>query len=642
MPSPRDDVRDDKEQVGQRDPGREVIAVDFETYYDKDYTLRKLSTSEYVRDKRFRVLTVAVKIGKGETKCAVGLKAVTRLLGEIPWDDVAMLAHHAHFDGLILSHHFGIRPAYYACSLSMSRGLSPKSNRNDLATAAARYRKTNKLPMPDFKGKTEETLAPEELDKLIAYNIRDVDVMREIFDVMLPLMPVAEMDLIDVTVKMFTQPVLRLDTKLAKQELLREIADREAKMAASGVAEDVLASNKKFPKALEALGVEPPTKISKKTGELAYALSKADEQFTDLLAHPDAKVVALVRGRLAAKSTIGETRAARLIASGRAGRSLPVYLNYCGAHTTRWSGGDKLNYQNLKKQGRLREAIMAPPGYHLVDIDSSQIEARVLAWLAGEEWLLEAFRKGEDPYCIFGEEVYGRPITKKDKLERFVSKTCVLGLGFQMAGPKLQVTILAQSINQGLEPVRLDIITCYTLVKKYRGKVKKTVELWDKMNDEVLYALAFANKGAVSELGPLEYGKGFIRLKGHLNLMYPEVKVEVIGSKKSDWSRGSKSTRRCTDGSYSSIEGRTKLYGGLMTENVVQYLARMVVAHQMLQIAKRYHVVLMAHDAVVFLAKKKEAPAALAWGLEVMKTPPLWAAGLPVSAEGRHGSRYSD
>jgi hypothetical protein len=490
--------------------------------------------------------------------------------------------------------------------------------------------------------------------------------MVEIYQKMALELPAHEFDLIDITVRMFAEPVLGLNAALAKRELKREIAERKAAIAASGALalaqefkiavkpkkkgeavtdEMVLSSNKIFPEILRGLWIEPPRKPKKgknaKPGDMTYALSKADEEFTDLIAHPDARVVAAVRGRLAAKSTIGETRAARLLRSGANGMRLPVYLNYCGAHTTRWSGGDKLNYQNLKKKGEIRKAIKAPPGYQLVVIDSSTIEVRVLAWLAGEEWLLEAFRQGADPYCLFGADVYGRPITKADKLERFVSKTCVLGLGFQMGGPKLQVSILAQSINQGLDPVRLDLSVCYGLVEKYRGKNKKIKELWEFIHNVVISDVAMEKVGVVREYKGVEYGREFVRLKGHLALHYPEAQARVVKGRKHPLFKDGDTAVKVDEASYRTPMGRSKLYGGMMTENIVQYLARQVVAEQMLEIAKRYRIVMMTHDEVVFLAPTKQAQAALDWGLKIMKTAPKWAPDMPVSAEGGYDSVYS-
>lgn len=665
MPTPRNKIRGGANPVGLG--AARIATIDFETYHDVDYTLRKQSTSEYIRDKRFEALCVTIKINDEKPAFHGGPKAVEKALKAIDWSATDLLAHHAHFEGLILSHHYGIVPRYYRDTLSMARGLHPKFERAGLGSVAVHYGLDNKLEMPDFEGKHWDDLTPEERAAIEVYNVRDGDICYGAYKLMLPKMPADEMDLIDRTVRMFAMPVLRLDVPLAKRELEREVGERRSLVDLSGAAaayrptgwalrktlkdgtsvyekpvtdEEVLASNKMFPVALRTLGVEPPVKISKTTGKETYALSKADEEFTDLIAHPDQRVVALVRGRLAAKSTIGETRAARLIKSGSGRKRLPVYLNYCGAHTTRWSGGDKLNYQNLKKKGDLRKAIMAPRGQVICVIDSKTIEARVLAWLAEEKWLLDAFRTGHDPYVLFAEDIYGRKIDKEvDKLERFIAKSCVLGLGYQMGGPKLQVSILAGSIAQGLDPVRLELELCYALVNRYRGKNRRIVALWEFMHTEVLPSLA-AKSGRPHEFKGILYGPEFIQLKDHLALHYPEASVRLTKAASSGWSRGTPKAR-VDEGSYRTPLGRSKLYGGLLTENVVQYLARMVVSEQLLKISEKFRVVISEHDAVAYLAPARRADESLDFGLKIMKTPPLWAPDLPVDAEGGYDAVYS-
>jgi DNA polymerase III epsilon subunit-like protein len=639
-----------------------IVTIDFETYHDKDYSLRKLSTSEYIRDRRFEAICASIKRGDGKTHVFWGKDAIQAELDRVDWRKHELLAHHAHFEGLILSHHFGVVPVKYRDTLSMGRALFPKSERNDLGSLAERLGVQNKLVMPDFKGRHLADFDAALRKDVSAYVAGDTESCAQSYVAMVQDFPEAELELIDITVRMFAHPVLRLDMKVAKAELAREAQERQDAIAGSKALETalqlatdkvlelpkvkkgevltderVLSSNKTFPELLRQAGVEPPIKKSKTTGKDTYALAKSDEAFTDLIAHPEPRVVALVRARLAAKSTIGETRAARLIRSGSGRKALPVYLNYCGAHTTRWSGGDKLNYQNLKNKGKIKNAILPPPGQKLIRIDSAQIEARVTAWLAGETWVLEAFRQMRDIYSEFASTVYNRVITKADKLERFVGKTCVLGLGFQMGGPKLQKTILNQSINQGLAPVRLELDVCYNLVSIYRQKCAKIEALWEFFQHTMLAELATMGLGEEREYKAIKWGREYIKLPNGLKLHYPDVRVSFQNKKR--W--GQKvAEARVVDASYLTVEGRTKLYGGIITENIVQALARVIVAEQMLKIAERYRIVMMTHDEIVFLAPAKEADEALAFGLKIMKTPPAWAPDLPVSAEGAHDVRY--
>jgi len=624
-----------------------LVTLDFETYYDKDYTLKKLSTSEYVRDARFEALSCSIKLDDCVPFCYFGKDDIARALERIKWEEAILLAHHTHFDGLILSHHFRYVPKRYADTLSMARALHPKSERNRLEDVAIKYNKVNKLPMPDFVGKHLADLTKEERKAIILYNNGDVESCRQVYDEMVRDFPPTELDLIDITVRMFAAPVLGVDMDLAQSELEAEQTRKGAAIAASGHTIEVLSSNKKFPDAMEALGLDVPTKPSPTVKDMfgnptrIPAIAKSDDALQALLLHPDPRVAALVAGRLAAKSTMGESRAARMLLRGAGGMKLPIYLSYFGAHTGRWSGGDKFNPQNFKHAhkvgGRLKEAITAPPGYVIVKPDASQIEARIVAWLLDEEWILEAFREGRDIYCEFGTDAYGRLITKADIEERFVSKTCVLGLGFGMGGPKLQVSILTKSIEQGLPAVRLPLEVCFHLVTKYRQKCRKIESGWKFMNDSGIGAML---SGTELKYKCIEFQKGKVLLPNGLALLYPGITANVVKKGGRGFFKGEVS-EAIHDASYFGANSRNKLYGGLLTENIVQALARIVVADVMRQVAERYRVVAMEHDAIAFLAPIAEAKEALDWVLKLMSIPPHWAPELPLSAEGWYDVKYS-
>lgn len=267
--------------------------------------------------------------------------------------------------------------------------------------------------------------------------------------------------------------------------------------------------------------------------------------------------------------------------------------------------------------------------YELVVVDAAQIEARVVAWLADEEWVLEAFRQKRDIYSEFATDAYKRTITKADTEERFVGKTCVLGLGFGMGGPKLQTTLLTQSINQGLDPVRLPVEICYNLVNTYRDKCRKIKELWKFVNDNFIGAML---TGREFEYKGLRVTKEKIHLPNGLALLYPSLDANIAKTFMGE---------TIQDASYLSARSRSKVYGGLLVENVVQALARIIVADVLRAIASRYRVVLFTHDEVVFVAPKKEAPSALDWAIKQMSLPPMWAPDLPLSAEGGHATYYS-
>lgn len=373
-----------------------LITLDFETYFDKDYSLTKMSTSEYVRDPRFEVISCSIKKDNNLVWCYWGHKEIAAALKNIDWQNTVLLAHHTQFDGLILSHHFDVHPARMACTLSMARALLPKLEKANLDNVAKVYNKSNKLLMPDMKGKHAKDFKPDEKKAVIAYNNGDVQSCHEIYEEMLKGYPLTELDLIDLTIKMFTEPVLLVDLPKARKELVRERKAKAEAINNSGFSIETLSSNLKFAEALEDLGVTVPMKLSPSVKDkMIPAIAKSDERLQALLGHPEACVRNLVIGRLAAKSTIGESRAERLIDHGSNGKKLPIYYNYCAAHTFRWSGGDKLNPQNFKQKskvgGALRACIKAPPGHYMVIVDAAQIEARIVAWLAGEKSILDAF-----------------------------------------------------------------------------------------------------------------------------------------------------------------------------------------------------------------------------------------------------------
>lgn len=619
----------------------ELVTLDFETYYDKDYTLSKLATSEYIRDPRFEVLTCAIKVGQADTVVYTGPELVA-YFATIDWARTTLLAHHTHFDGLILSHHYGHVCGRYADTLSMARALHPKDARNDLATVAKRYNKQNKLTMPDTKGKHLADLTPKELDELRAYNTVDTDICASVYADMVKIFPQEELDLVSHTVRMFVEPVLEVDLVTAKAELDREIAAKEAAIADSGCTKEELSSNPKFVRALEALGIDIPLKPSPSiANKFIPAIAKSDEALTALLSHPDEKVVKLVEGRLAAKSTIGESRAARLIAYGT-DMKLPIYLTYCGAHTMRWSGGDKLNPQNFKQSqktgGVLRRCIMAPEGQVIVVVDSSQIEARITAWLCGQEDLLEDFRLGRDPYCAFASKAYGRPITKADKEERFVGKACVLGLGYGMGGAKLQTMVLANSISQGLPPIRLPLDICYNLVAVYRQMNRNIANTWEWLNDTGIKAML---QGTELDFKCIKFVADAIEMPNGLRLMYPGLDGKIVKKRKNAlFFNGIAEEEGVVDASYLTYMGRNKIYGGLLLENIVQCLARIFIGEIMNTIASCYRVVMSTHDEIAFLVPENVGQKALDWALNLMSLPPVWAPDLPVAAEGTFDRRY--
>lgn len=332
-----------------------IVTLDFETYYDDDYTLSKtLSTSEYVRDPRFKAHMVQIKIGRGKTRWYAG-RDIAKAIKTIDWSTHALLAQNTAFDGLILSHHYGVVPAYYLDTLSMSRGLHGVCTRHDLDTLSKIYGFGGKVAGALVKTKGKRDLTDAELKDLAVYGVKDVDDCRAIFDVMWPHYPQAELDLIDLTLRMFCDSPLEVDIELARSLVEKEQREKAELIAKTGVDPANLSSNPKFALELQRFGVKPPVKVSLKTGQETFAFAQNDPEFEALLEHDDHRVVALVEARLAVKSTINETRAQRFVTAGETG-GLPAGYNYFGAHCVpgdvevltrngwerldQWGGGD--------------------------------------------------------------------------------------------------------------------------------------------------------------------------------------------------------------------------------------------------------------------------------------------------------------
>ncbi len=683
-----------------------VVTVDFETFFDVEYTLRKLSTSEYVRHEMFKTQMVGIKIGKRKTQVYSGAQA-KRALQAIDWETHSLLCHNTAFDGFIMSHHYGVTPHRYYDTLSMARGLHSNEIGASLDDVAGYYGKGSKI-----EGVLEQTKGVRDWDKKLfsqmsVYCAQDVDLTFEIFQEMHKKYPVDELDLINLTIRMFCDPVLKVDIDRVAAEHEREVAKREQLFYAAVNPDDydiggkyhdlvffkksllktgaerqlqgsdrrmqivkrLLGNNEFFAGLLRAEGIDPPIKVSKawinaseeereKKEQFAYAFAKDDLDFIGLPDNIDLwrgpldpnkkkdlpRIVAkqdrlrdLIDARLAVKSTTNITRAARFLEAGKDGMSLPVGYAYYRAHTGRWGGNNKMNMQNLTRGGELRLSILAPYGYQVAVQDSGQIEARVNGWLWGQHDLMDAFRKADtwdkkkgvargddrDAYCRFGDQVYGREITTEDKMERFVGKVCVLGLGFQMGAPKFQMTLAKGAL--GGPPVYFELNECHRIVNAYRNMNYKIREGWAKCT-QIIEDMAMGKSGTYK---CLSWEKETLWLPNGMSLKYPQLRKQV--NKEKGWD----------EWTYQSGDTRSKIYGGLLCENIVQALARIIVATQMLEINKKYRVVMTTHDEVVALPKTRDADKCIAYMAKCMSTAPTWCSDIPLNCEGGYADNYS-
>ena len=617
----------------------DIATIDFETYYDRDYSLSKMTTESYIRDKRFQVIGVAVKINNGKTEWYSG-DDVGKFLHALMLSDKYLLAHHSAFDGAILSWHYNIKPKFWFDTMSMARPLHNMTIGCSLNALSSCYKLGQKgTEVINALGKRLEDFTSEELKQYANYCINDVELTYKLFKVLVKGYPQSELKVIDQTIRMYTEPEIELDVDLLGDHLTtiktnkQKLVDTLATKSSGSDVKKVLMSNVMFAELLRKVGVEPPTKVSIRTGEPTFAFAKTDKEFTKLAEHPKQIVQQLVSARLGVKSTIEETRTENLIkVSGRG--KLPIMLNYYGAHTGRFSGGDKMNLQNLPRNGVLRKSLTVPQDKMLVACDSSQIEARVVAYISGQADLVEAFRQGRDVYSEFASEVYGRKITKQDKLERFVGKTCILGLGYGMGAEKFKNTL---SLGQGGMSVDIDINEAKRIVNLYRQKNHKIVSFWG-VCDYALRGMLHNREDSILD-NMLAYDSKGIVLPNGLRIRYPMLRrtrdgFEYISNARTY--RKLKTTGKIEDKEW------TKIYGGKVTENIVQALARIVISEQMIELSKHYKVLFQVHDELILITDAKKVSEAREHVETIMSMPPCWGRDLPVACESGVGYNYGE
>lgn len=666
-----------------------ILTLDFETFYAQDYSLSKMTNEEYIRDPRFEAIMVGLKVDDGPVVWVPGPQ-IKSMLARIPWDDTLLLCHHAHFDGFILSHHYGIRPKMYLDTLSMAR---VKGNlKASLGYLLEKYQTPTQKghEVVNAKGKRLKDFLPHELAAYGEYCKGDVQGTYELFQILKQDFPLAELRSIDQTVRMYCRPLIEIDPQPLRDHLVYLAQRRTAVLATvPGTTEEEklkkLRSNPQFAQLLKDNGVEyPPTKLNAK-GKVTWAFAKTDPGLLALLETGTPEVQALVEARLGTKSSIEKTRCENYLAMSERGR-MPVYLassgaltthRYAGGSTERGEGSQKQNLQNLPKKVKatgavhpLRKSLRAPAHCSIVVADSAQIEARGNAWFCQQDNVVEAFAQNRDVYSEQASVFYGRRIDRKnnpeDEIPGFVGKTAVLSMGYQVGFVKAASTFLAGALGgpplvfdeafaeamgvsvarfksdrwrmgRAMEdpPATLDtpewITHCAVsneIVERFRANNPMIVTMWETCKR----ALDCLYDGIEFSFGV----NNLVKTLPGVGLLLPEGMVIYYRDLQKD-----------EDG-YSYLgkkEGRVqrvRIYGGKVLENVIQCLTGMIIRRQMLAIGTRYPVVFQVHDEVPAIAPTARAQEALDFMLKVMSTAPPWAKGLPLAAEGSWGDTYGD
>lgn len=668
-----------------------ILTLDFETFFSRKegYSFSKMPTDNYIFDPRFKIHGFAYKINQGKIIWSTDI----RVLEGLPWDDITLIAHHAYVEALILREKVYVRPKRIICTEALARAYFGPDQSNSLASLAPRVGGIkDKTALFNSEGKSGEnlhdgavTLTTEEIKELAVYCINDVELTWKLAEMLIPKFTWTELDCIDLTIRMFTESKLSLDieklkeyennldterettltnltTRIFTEELLgiilgnkasslhktlkevTKIMKREShpfqkpedilqsEVAKKLVLGKILNSPVQLMELMKLLGFDPPTKVSPTTGKTILACAQNDPQWGELLESDDSLLRLIAEARLQAASNIDKSRVTRLLSCPE-GVFRPK-LVYHSAHTGRYGGSDGRNPQNLPKAGLIRESIIAPAGYTLVIADSAQIEPRLLCTLAWMETgmkdsplleLINDFRDKGDPYSTFATKIFGYEVKKKThKSERAVGKAGVLGLGYGMGNKKAR----KNCVNMGgpdLEDEKWGEI-----VKLYRETYPEIPLLWKRL-EAGLRALAVGQYNPPTS-GVYSFDSKGIRLPSGLHLQYPFLRII-----RQDW----KSTLVCKRRKNKSKTLLDEyLYGGKITENLIQALAGILIREQMVRINKRYQVALQVHDEIVCVVPQEEADEALEFVINEMSKSPAWMPLVPIAAEGVHNSFY--
>jgi len=605
-----------------------MITLDMETYYSKTYSLSKLTIEEYVNGDEFEVIGVGIKVDTMPTIFYTGTKEELKAyldLYDIP--NQILLCHNTFFDATILSEYFGITAKKYLDTLSMARAIHGISVGGSLAKLVEHYELGAKgTEVVNALGKRLKDFTEEELARYGEYCVNDVEVTHKLFHALMPHFNTQELSLIDITIKMATNPTLTIDLPML-ESYLHEVRTKKEDLLSRVVADKKeLMSNPKFAALLKQHGVEPPMKVSPTTGKLTYAFAKTDDGLKDLLEHENPDVQALVATRLGVKSTIEETRTERFIGIAKRTNYLPIPLNYYGAATGRWSagGGQKVNFQNLPRESTLKKAIVAPDGMVVVGADLSNIELRVGLWVCNEMEALKSLGGGRDLYKEFASLAFNVDYDEVTKAQRFIGKTSQLGLIFGVGAAKLRDAVKSGSGTD------LGEAEAKRIVDLYRQTYTGVTAFW-KTCSKAIDAIANDDEFSFgrNDLYRVD-GKRGVKLPSGLHMQYPQLENVI------DQESGEKGYK------YKLRNGYDRLYGGKLTNNLVQGTARCIMSEAMVRIAKRYQIALSIHDALYIVVPESEAQEALDFLIDEMCKPPTWMPDIPLAAEGGWGRSIAD
>ena len=654
------------------------LVIDFETFYDQEYSLSKMSTIEYVCHRLFDFTGMGYQILSdpviGDFKPFFAFKpdihpyinALQDSFG-LNFNAATVIFKNAKFDATILKEKFNILPRYIIDIDDLLRHYDARMSHR-MKDVTEMFGLKPKGKTENFKGLHYEDMDQKTKNVLRDYGINDVEIESNLFKILLPLLmnPVMEIPLARHTLDLYLRPRIQFDFKLAKnlQGKMQEKIDNI--ITEVGVSKTALSGNISFMKLLKAALPENegvPMKLGKRGNIPAFA--QQDDGCKWLLSHSVKEVRDLMKARQLIKSwPLHIKRIQNMIDQSIVLKGLlPVDLKYYGAHTGRFSGAGGINLQNLGGRGRtgsgidplisdMRSLLCAPAMFNFLIVDSAQIEARLLAWIAGQEDLLDGFKKGDDIYSIFATELFGcevrKPNTgdsesdrKKLKIRRGFGKDAILGCGYGMGAKKFYQRCRE---NSDLRPLfdsgEYDFKFIDNLIGTYRTTYREIICFWKKIEKMFKWVIKYPHEimryGSV-KIEPTMSGRGcfghdlpLIGLRKHGNTVH----LRLPSGRELTY-------RHCRIDSKNTIQWHWgHLWGGSITENIVQAIARDLLGYWILEFEKNHlPVVLHSHDEIISLVRENDETA-LPQAIKLMSQGPDWAEGLPLGAEGELSKVY--
>jgi len=677
----------------------DIIVLDWETYYDSDYQLRKISTIEYIEDERFEELGVSTLLLPGQYPHSPRKATFwTDIKGQLTWfqtkygenlERCVVVGHNLRFDGTILARKYGIVPPYVIDTLSLSRHLDAR-NRHSLEILCNRWGLPPKGDTSQFLGLHLADMTLEQQRALAKYANNDVERTLDLFTILLPKLtrPEVELPLMRHTLRLFWEPELALDFDLAEELRTKMQAQVAKDTEPVGLTPKELRSNKVFVSALnqaldtegklpgliadrkmlqplattitdqreyhppaepetlrlwqqvnaEIANITCPMKMGK--NKMIPALAKDDPAVTKLRRHSNPRVRELIKARLCVKSwPLHIRRVESMVAQATAaGGRLCNPLNYYGAHTGRWSGGEGINTANLPTRGgglqcEIKHCLIAPERNVFILADAAQIEARGLAWIARQMDLIEAFAQDRDIYSDFASETLASPCRKPQKTDpppvakiystrRAIGKVGILGMGYGMGAPRaLDYMETYPELRPKVEAGEIDLAFCKRFVNAYRNKYRMIPKFWRDLENVFSFVTRHGGTKTLRNLTMSREGTTTtITLPSGRTLFYPHATTTRDGDLQYRWGR---------------------LWGGTLTENIVQAMSRDILAEAILYVEERgFRVAHHVYDSIVASVPQDQADLAYKCVCEALTRQPEWAPDWPMGVEASIGTRY--